>query len=293
MGVRFPRTPPHLTKLGTATAIPLRLRLHYKAARASGVIFQGEFMPNSELSSNVEASKERLKASLKRAQELSASRRGEISDHSVDFLLSALFVRICTTARTISMMAPKNNSIESIWDYSSLGTLLRNIMDALNSFLYLADRSLSREDKDCRFWLFSLHDAVTRQKIFEFRGAQNEAEACKNRAEEMRVLLCNNATFLALDVKKQKHYLKATDAFLLSKEQIIEANGGSREDFLGLYKFLSANAHSYPMGFFKMSEQEFGKGVHSAIEESYTDMILSLTSSHLDSACIAYKNYLQ
>jgi len=250
-------------------------------------------MPNSELSSNVETSKERLKVSLMKAHKLSASRGGEISDHSVDFLLSAIFVRICTTARTISMMAPKDNSIESIWDYASLGTLLRNIMDALNSFLYLADRSLSKEDKDCRFWLFSLHDAVTRQKVFEFRGSQKEVEDCKNRAEEMRDLLRNNATFLALDDKKQKHYLKATDAFLLSKEQIIESNGGSREDFLGLYKFLSANAHSYPMGFFKMSEQEFGKGVHSAIEESYTDMILNLTSSHLDSTCIAYENYLQ
>lgn len=250
-------------------------------------------MPNSELSSNVEASKGRLKVSLKRAQELSALRSGEISDHSVDLLLSAIFVRICTTARTISMMAPKDNSIESIWDYASLGTLLRNIMDALNSFLYLADRSLSKEDKDCRFWLFSLHDAVTRQKVFEFRGAQIEAEACKSRAEEVRDLLRDNATFLTLDDKKQKHYLKATDAFLLSKEQIVETNGGSREDFLGLYKFLSANAHSYPMGFFKMSEQKFGKGVHSAIEESYTDMILNLTSSQLDSACIAYENYLQ
>ena len=89
------------------------------------------------------------------------------------------------------MMAPKDNSIESIWDYSSLGTLLRNIMDALNSFLYLADRSLSQEDKDCRFWLFSLHDAVTRQKVFEFMGSQKEAEDCKERAEEMRDLLRN------------------------------------------------------------------------------------------------------
>ena len=73
-------------------------------------------MPNSKLSSNVEASKDRLKVSLTKAQELSASRGGEISDHSVDFLLSAIFVRICTTARTISMMAPKDNSVDSIWD---------------------------------------------------------------------------------------------------------------------------------------------------------------------------------
>lgn len=186
-----------------------------------------------------------------------------------------------------------DNSITSIWDYASLGTLLRNIMDALNSFLYLADRSLSTEEKDCRFWLFSLHDAVTRQKIFEFRGVKDLAEDCKIRAEEMRELLCNNSTFQVLEERKQKHYLKGADAFLLNKEQIIKSNGGNSDDFLGLYKFLSANAHSYPMGFFKMGEQEFGKGIHSRIEESYTEMILCLTASHLDSAFIAYENYLQ
>tara|TARA_B110000196_G_scaffold217278_1_gene186578 strand:+ start:311 stop:1081 length:771 start_codon:yes stop_codon:yes gene_type:complete len=256
-------------------------------------MFQGEFMPNSDLNFSVEGSLNSLKESLRNAHDLSASRVGEMSEHSIDFLLSAIFIRICTTARTISMMAPKDNSIESIWDYASLGTLLRNIMDALNSFLYLADKSLSKEDKDCRFWLFSLHDAVTRQKIFEFRGSQKESASCKTRAEGMRDLLRKNSTFMSLDGKKQKHYLKGTDAFLLSKEQVVEANGGNREDFLGLYKFLSANAHSYPMGFFKMGEQEFGRGIYSEIEEEYTIMILSLTSSNLDSLCIAYEQYLQ
>ena len=166
-------------------------------------------MSNSNLSPDIKTSINKLKESLKMAQELSASQCGEISEHSIDFLLSAIFVRICTTARTISMMAPADNSTKSIWDYASLGTLLRNIMDALNSFLYIADKSLSKEDKDCRFWLFSLHDAVTRQKVFEFRGSYLEAEACKNRAEEMRDLLRSNTTFMALDDKKQKHYLKA------------------------------------------------------------------------------------
>lgn len=250
-------------------------------------------MPNSVLNPSIETSKHQLKISLKKAQKLSTSMAREISEHSIDFLLSAIFVRICTTGRTILMMAPSDNSITSIWDYASLGTLLRNIMDALNSFLYLADRSLSTEEKDCRFWLFSLHDAVTRQKIFEFRGVKDMAEDCKIRAEEMRELLCNNSTFQVLEEKKQKHYLKGADAFLLSKEQIIKSNGGNSDDFLGLYKFLSANAHSYPMGFFKMGEQEFGKGTHSRIEESYTEMILCLTASHLDSAFIAYENYLQ
>lgn len=261
--------------------------------RNKAVMFHGESMTITNLSSSTESSLIQLKESLKKAYNLSASREGEISQHSVDFLLSAIFVRICTTARTISMMAPKDKSIESIWDYASLGTLLRNVMDALNSFLYLADGTLSNDEKNCRFWIFSLHDAVTRQKVFEFRGSQNEADACKARVEEMRALLRQNSTFTSLEGKKQKHYLKGNDAFLLSKEQIIEAKGGSREDFLGLYKFLSANAHCYPMGFFKMSEQEFGKGVHSEIEEEYTNIILSLTASHLDSLCLAYEQYLR
>ncbi|MBE8715939.1 hypothetical protein C4F51_01890 [Cellvibrio sp. KB43] len=41
LGVQFPRVPPHLTRPGTATVFSLRLRLHYKTARAGGVIGLG------------------------------------------------------------------------------------------------------------------------------------------------------------------------------------------------------------------------------------------------------------
>lgn len=47
MGFSF--TPSALTRPGTATAFPLRLRLHYKAARAGGVICVEVHSPEKSL----------------------------------------------------------------------------------------------------------------------------------------------------------------------------------------------------------------------------------------------------
>ncbi|EMK3316769.1 hypothetical protein V8043_004231, partial [Vibrio vulnificus] len=243
------------------------------------------------LSNNYISAYEELKTTLRSAQEFSQRNSGEMAEHSIDFILSALYVRMCTTARTILLAAPKDTTTNSIWDYASFGTLLRNIIDALNSFMYLADKSITKEEKECRFLLFSLHDAVTRQKVFEFRGSAEQAELCRARASEVKISLSSNEYFKSLTENKQKHYLKGNDPFLLSKEEIIEANGGRRDDFLGLYKFLSANAHSYPMGYFKMAENEFGRGIHSFVEEEYTEMILQLTAGQLNVALWIYQNY--
>ena len=46
-------------------------------------------MPNYVLNPSIETSKHQLKISLKKAQKLSTSMAREISEHSIDFLLSA------------------------------------------------------------------------------------------------------------------------------------------------------------------------------------------------------------
>ncbi|EHH0712048.1 hypothetical protein M5215_004285 [Vibrio vulnificus] len=246
---------------------------------------------NNQLSKEYVIARQELENTLKITQEFSIKNSSKVAVHSVDWVLSALFVRMCTTARTILLSSPRSKCTSEVWDYASHGTLLRNVIDALNSFMYLAQSGISENEKNCRFLLFSLHDAVTRKKIFEFRGSLEEAKLCSEREDEVKQDLKANSFFMDLPEKKQKHYLKGTDPFLLSKEEIIEAYGGAREDFLGLYKFLSANAHSFPMGYFKMSENDFGKGLHSQIEEEYTAMILQLTSSHLNVAKQVYANY--
>jgi hypothetical protein len=246
---------------------------------------------SNKLSDNYISAYEELKTTLCSAQEFSVKSSGKLAEHSIDFLLSALYIRMCTTARTILLSAPQGTTSDSIWDYASFGTLLRNIIDALNSFMYLADKSITDEEKNCRFLLFSLHDSVTREKIFNFRGSSEQAELCKVRASEVKDSLASNDHFKSLTDKKQTHYLKGNDPFLLSKEEIIEKNGGRKEDYLGLYKFLSANAHSYPMGYFKMADDEFGRGIHSLVEENYTEMILQLTAGQLKVAIWVYQNY--
>ncbi|MFY6043017.1 hypothetical protein ACOUVZ_10805 [Acinetobacter baumannii] len=60
----------------------------------------------------------------------------------------------------------------------------------------------------------------------------------------------------------------------------------NKNDFRLWYKLLSANIHSYPMGFFRMIDGDRGTGVHSELEENYSAVALDLAESYLKRACI-------
>ncbi len=219
----------------------------------------------------------------------SSVREGVIAKCNLDSLLSALYVRICTIGRSIYYYSPKSIDSSSHWDYASIGSIVRNLIDALNSFIYLAEEDLSDSESECRLLIYELQDTKTRRKIFEFRNNLKEATDAAKREEEVKKDLEVNSFFKNLTEKRQKHFLKGIDPCLIDKEEIIRINGGDTKQFLGLYKFLSANAHSYPMGFYKMNEKGSGRGIHCTIEEEYTEMMLQLTTAQLQTAKEVYE----
>lgn len=247
---------------------------------------------NTGLTSSYQKSLDELAEILLDCQAYS-ERGGETADSSLDFMLSALYVRICTIGRSIQSYLPKFTGLDSHWDYASVGSIVRNLIDALNSFLYLSEvylpeSNLSDSESECRLLIFELHDAVTRRKVFEFRGGGEKINDCKVRANEVIQELESNEFFKSLPQSRRKHFLKGTDPFLIQKEEIIQRNGGDRDHFLGLYKFLSAHAHSYPMGYFNMHENDCGRGIHCDMEEEYMEMMAQLTSQHLLAARNVY-----
>lgn len=244
-----------------------------------------------EYSAKYKASITVLEAKIKECAKKSREYEGIPAPEGLHFYASVLFVRMVTISMSILRLANGNSygtyAIEH-WDYASTASLTRNLIDCLNTFLYLCEKDLLEEEWECRWNIFNLHDAITRKKIFNHRGSAQEASDAEALAEEIKTKLNTNKHFTSLEEKLQKHYLKGADPFLLSKEEIVKRGGGDTQDFLGLYKFLSVQAHSYPMNFYKMGDQERGRGVHSEVEEDYTGMCLDLTTSILEAARIKH-----
>ncbi|MGV2870596.1 DUF5677 domain-containing protein [Colwellia sp. E150_009] len=244
-----------------------------------------------EYSEEYKASIKALEAKIKECAETSHKYEGIPAPEGLHFYASVLFTRMVTISMSILRLANGNSygayTIEH-WDYASAASLTRNLIDCLNTFLYLCEKGLAKEEWECRWNIFNLHDAITRKKVFEFRGSSQDASDAAAHAEEVKNRLNSNSYFTSLSEKQQKHYLKGADPFLLSKEEIVQRGGGDTQDFLGLYKFLSVQAHSYPMNFYKMGDEERGRGVHSEVEEEYTTLCLELTNSHLEAARIKY-----
>lgn len=205
-----------------------------------------------------------------------------------------LFTKLCTTGRSLRKLLDHDVSREykADWDYSSAFSLTRNIMECYQTLFYLCFDSVPDEELKARKFLFNVHDYYSRQQFFSFfperfDGEREDPEIEKFVLEQLE----NSSYFKGLDEKERNKYLKGKKAFFITREEIEEREGVNKNDFRYWYKFLSANVHSFPMGFFGMIDGDRGIGVHSEVEEIYSAMALDLAESYLIRGCLNMLNF--
>lgn len=131
----------------------------------------------------------------------------------------------------------------------------------------------------------NLHDHMSRTKLFQSIGEDVENnEDAKNIKKEVLLALNNNAWFQELTEKQKKHYLKGNTAFFKSQDEIVEFSGGNVSEFRYMYRFLSNNTHSFPMGFYRMADNDRSRGIETGIEIQYTGMCLEWAGHYLNNA---------
>ena len=140
----------------------------------------------------------------------------------------------------------------------------------------------------------NLHDHISRTKLFNAMGEDTDAneEAVKIK-EEVLLALNNNSWFQTLSKKQQTHFLKGTTAFFKSKDEIVTSCGREVSDFRAMYRFLSNNTHSFPMGFYRMASGNRGRGLESNTEVKYTGICLEWAANYLNSANKEFVNLFE
>ena len=157
-------------------------------------------------------------------------------------------------------------------------TLARNIMECYQTLFYLCFDNVTDSELFARKKLFDLHDYYSRVKLFSFTDDKQEnPEIEKNVIKE----LSETEYFKNLTEKHKTHYLKGENAFFISREDIEEKIGRDKNEFKMLYKLLSSNTHSYPMGFYRIQGGERGTSTESDVEIGYSALALEIAEQYL------------
>lgn len=193
-----------------------------------------------------------------------------------------LHTKLCVTANSLLILAPKIEIKDEHWDFSSMFTLARNIMECYQTLFYLCFDNVTDSELFARKKLFNLHDYYSRVKLFSFMDEKQEnPEMEKNVINE----LSQTDYFKKLTEKQQAHFLKGENAFFISREDIEEKIGRDKNEFKMLYKLLSSNTHSYPMGFYRIQGGERGTSVETNVEVGYSALALEISEQYLLDSC--------
>lgn len=204
------------------------------------------------------------------------------------FYASVLFTSLCSRSVSLAILAPYSSWSEKIvehWDYASIAGMVRSILEIRLTFFYLCIDECSREEWECRWNIFNLHDCKSRIRLFEeMTHEKQDIEGFEEQAGELRSRIKANTYFMNMPEKQIKKFLKGGDAYLFPLEEIGQRAGVDRQTFRWLYKLLSSHVHGLPMSFYRMASQTRGRGVYSEVEEGYTSLCLSFAISLLVTA---------
>ena len=234
------------------------------------------------------AFKEQVLACIQTSQQLA----GIPAPTGSHFYASALFTVLCSRAVSLLKLTPtvaNGDLLEEPWDYGSIFTLSRSLLEVRLAFFYLAIEQVPEEEWYCRWNLMCLHDCTGRIRLFEHinddpQEQQHHLNGFAKQAEELRERLRTNAFFTALPEGRQRHLLRGTDSYILPLEELAARSGSSVGEFRQIYRLLSTQVHALPVSFFRMDEGNRGTGMHSEVEEGYIQTCLELATHMLGSS---------
>ena len=232
-----------------------------------------------------------LEAAINRAIYVSRKHAGILSPTGSHFYASALFTLLITKTISLRKLLPvlkPKTMPDSHWDYGSVCTLTRSILETRLAFFYLGYESCSDEEWRCRWAIFCLHDEASRQKMLE--GIVKSTLTPEEQSEydqhmlEHRSMLQSNSYFTALSQGDQRSYLQGKKAYLQPLEDIALRCRIETDQFRFFYTFMSQHAHSFPVSYFRMEESNRGRGSHSDLEEQYHLMCIGLVVALIEGA---------
>ena len=200
------------------------------------------------------------------------------------FYASVLFTALISRSVSLVILAPHSpwsGKLIEHWDYATAASIVRTMLELRAGFHYLCVEECSDEEWECRWNLLNLHDCNSRIRLFTESpsATPEEIEGLRKQADELRERLRSNKFFCQL--RNQASLLNGRTAYLYPIEDMLEKAGVERWIYRYLNILFSSAVHGLPMSYYRMDEQERGRGLPSPVERGYTTICHSLAASLL------------
>lgn len=221
------------------------------------------------------------------AKIVSTGASGIYAEHPRLFWASVLFTRLVVTACSILRLAPRVEPREANanWDFSALGSVVRNIAECYFVFFYLCAEVVTDDDEwTTRLNLIQLRDNKTRWKMISDFGIDSDQEiGFAGHHTDLTARLKGRLYFQSLPEKRQAELLKG-DKDPFTQDEILDRMGRDRGTFRGYYRYLCSHTHTGPISFYRMVEHDRGRGIENSYDKGAMGAAMDVASDFLKRA---------
>ncbi len=148
----------------------------------------------------------------------------------------------------LKLLYASNNSNIEFFDFSSVASIIRNIIEATNLCWYYCLEDITEQESDFRLMLYDYHDICALLSICENLGFTiDDDQKLKEEKEIIKAKLIDNERFNSLNNDQQKQVKKGRKATLLNHVDMVNQRNIDVKEFQGIYKLLSTHIHSMPI----------------------------------------------
>ena len=182
-----------------------------------------------------------------------------------------LFTRLTVTSMSIIHLCPANRtwaSSSQFWDFISIATLARNLIENYHAFFYIGVEEVTPEERSFRLDLFNFHLNNEKYKLFKEGGSSDEIlKEFEQKLPIEKAALIAHPFFPHLSKEKSKKIVKGDEAMILTQKEISRRIPFKTDEFVPIYRLFSNQAHSTPFAFFPQNHER-GRGEEN--ETKYT-----------------------
>lgn len=195
-----------------------------------------------------------------------------------------IFLRICINAGIMIANVPGTRWVKKdyeLWDFSSVASEARAIMEARLLFFYLSKESESDDEWSVKLNTMHMNDCMKRIDMFSTGGDQKSLEFYIEQKKDLEARLTSSEYFQSLDNGTRKRILAGKAMTIQPRDVLIEEVGDSPESFRVLFDFLSHYTHILPMSYYKVEANGRGTGCYNVYDQAYIYMAMIMVKECL------------
>ena len=195
-----------------------------------------------------------------------------------------IFARICIHASIMISNVPKSRWAKrdyDFWDFASIASHVRAILEAELLFMYLSEAPDSEEAWSAKLNVMHMNDCVKRIELFT---QSDNTEALEFYNEQQSIIaerLNKNPAFLSLDSGTRKRCLSGKALTIPNRDDLLIKLGKDPKSFKVMFDFLSHYTHILPISYYKMEPNGRGTGCFNKFDFGYIIMGMLLCTESL------------